>query len=130
MRINHLVATVVMLSAFTAVDAKAANTVSVLQFGAVNFSSTTQSGPVNNTATTLQFGAFNQASSSQSGSLAAVNSIAIGQGGTTPTATNGAVAGQAGGFNTSLIGQIGLNNTAAVGQLGILNGSTILQAVP
>ena len=130
MRINHLVATVVTLCALATVDAKAANTANVLQFGAVNFSSTTQTGPVNNTATTLQFGAFNQASISQSGSLASVNSIAIGQGGTTPTATNSAAAGQVGGFNTSLIGQIGLNNSAAVGQLGILNGSTILQQFP
>lgn len=130
MRIHYLAATVVTLSALTAVDAKADNTATVLQFGTVNLSSTNQASPGNNTATTLQFGAFNQASSVQAGSLASVNSATIGQGGTTPTATNNAAIGQVGGANTSLIGQIGLNNTAAVGQFGILNGSTILQAAP
>ena len=87
MRINYLVATVITLSALTSVDAKADNTVSVLQFGTANVSSTTQIGPVNNTATTLQFGATNQATSVQLGSLSSVNSATIGQGGTTPTAS-------------------------------------------
>ncbi|WP_245330266.1 hypothetical protein [Bradyrhizobium sp. AS23.2] len=84
MRMKHLFTTVVMLSALTAVEAQAANSVSVLQFGATNLSSTVQTGPVNNTATTLQFGATNIASSLQLGSLASVNSATIGQGGTTP----------------------------------------------
>ena len=129
MRMSCLImAMVVTVSALTAVDAKADNTASVLQFGAANLSSTTQTGPVNNTATTLQFGATNQAASLQSGSLSSVNSAAIGQGGTTPTANNTAAVGQFGGANTSLIGQIGLNNTASVGQIGFLNGCTILQA--
>jgi hypothetical protein len=66
----------------------------------------------------------------QLGSFSSVNSVTIGQGGTTPTATNIATAGQVGGANTSLIGQIGLNNAAGVSQLGILNGSTILQQAP
>jgi hypothetical protein len=130
MRIKYLVATAVTLSALTAVEAKAANTATVLQFGTANVSSTSQTGPVDNTATTLQFGAFNLASSTQAGSLASVNSATIGQGGTTPTATNIAAVAQIGGANTSLIGQIGLNNAAAATQLGILNGSTILQAAP
>nr|WP_256468050.1 hypothetical protein [Bradyrhizobium sp. 174] len=66
----------------------------------------------------------------QTGSLLTVNTSVIGQGGTTATASNTALLGQAGGSNSSLIGQIGANNAAAVGQLGILNGSTILQQTP
>jgi len=78
----------------------------------------------------LQFGATNNATTVQTGSLFTVNTSVIGQGGTTPTATNTALAAQVGGSNSSLIGQIGANNTAGVGQLGILNGSTILQQTP
>jgi len=127
----HLTATVaVFFSVVTALDANADNTVNVLQFGTTNLSFTSQAGPANNTSIALQFGATNRATSLQSGPLSSVNTIVIGQGGTTNTATNTAIAGQIGGINSSLIGQIGANNAAGVAQLGILNGSTILQASP
>ena len=68
MRVNYLVVAVVSLNALTAVDAQAGNSVSVLQFGKTNLSSTSQSGPTNsNTAITLQFGATNKATSLQLG---------------------------------------------------------------
>jgi len=116
----HLTATVaVFFSVVTALDANADNTVNVLQFGTTNLSFTSQAGPANNTSIALQFGATNRATSLQSGPLSSVNTIVIGQGGTTNTATN-----------TAIAGQIGANNAAGVAQLGILNGSTILQASP
>jgi hypothetical protein len=130
MRNSYLVATVVTFSVLTAVAAQAGNSASVLQFGQTNNSFISQTGSTSNSATTMQFGATNTAVTLQTGSLLTVNSSVIGQGGTTATAFNTALAGQVGGSNSSLIGQIGANNTAGVGQLGILNGSTILQQAP
>ncbi|MGT2500970.1 curlin [Bradyrhizobium guangxiense] len=129
MRITYFIATLAAFGALTA-DAQAGNSASVLQFGTTNTSFISQSGGTSNNATTLQFGATNTATTLQSGSLLTVNNSVIGQGGTTVTASNIALAGQVGGSNSSLIGQIGANNTAGVGQLGILNGSTILQQAP
>jgi minor curlin subunit len=64
------------------------------------------------------------------GLISSVNTLTIGQGGTTSTAANSAKAGQVGGSNSSLIGQIGASNAAGIFQLGILNGSTVLQSAP
>ena len=73
--------------------AHAANSVSVLQFGGQNSSSTVQVGSTSNTATALQFGSVNGASALQIGlpSPATVNTSTIGQGG----GINTAIAGQA-----------------------------------
>jgi len=128
MSLHRLTAAIVIVFVSTTLDARADNSVSVLQFGTANLSSTTQTGTTTNGAITLQFGSSNQASSVQSGSISplTVNTLVIGQGGS----TNVAAAGQVGGSNTSLIGQIGASNSSAVSQLGLLNGSTILQASP
>lgn len=111
--------------------ARAANTITVLQFGGTNQSSTAQFGSTTNSSFTLQFGSANQASALQVGAIALTtnNTSVIGQGGDA-TAVNTAQTGQIGGSNTSLTGQIGGSNSSAVSQLGILNGSTILQASP
>ncbi|HET7849348.1 MAG TPA: curlin [Pseudolabrys sp.] len=109
-------------------SAHAQNTVSVLQFGTVNVSSTTQSGATSNTATTLQFGSVNWAGSTQSGPVLAptVNNATIGQSG---TISNFAAVGQLGWSNTSTIGQLGALNTGAIMQTGVSNGSLVIQQV-
>lgn len=131
MRPSHLVAAAALLSMLAAGDGRAANSLSVLQFGTFNQSLSVQSGAsLSNTATTLQFGVSNVAVSHQTGSLSTVNTLAIGQGGTTLGSTNSATSGQIGGSNGSLIGQIGGTNSANTFQAGLLNGSTVLQSSP
>src|SRR5512143_516913 len=117
----RLVAVVIIICISSALDARADNSISVLQFGATNLSLTSQTGTTANNSITLQFGAINQANTLQSGSISpsTINSSVIGQGGFTGTAlTNTAAASQAGGSNTSVIGQIGSSNTAGASQLG------------
>jgi len=102
------------------------NTVTVLQFGALNVSSTVQSGNTSNSAETLQFGGVNQATATQFGSIvpSTINNSIIGQLGTSSTAT----VLENGGPNMSFVGQIGGANAATISQLGILNGSSVIQA--
>lgn len=128
MSFRPLAAIVALSVSISAVGyAHAANTVNVLQFGGVNYSSTLQVGSTLNTATTLQFGAVNRASTVQVGSPATINNSVIGQGG----GINAATVGQIGGFNSSFIGQIGSSNFAGASQVGLfLNGSQIIQQSP
>src|SRR6516165_7558673 len=80
---------VLAFSLCTSQTALADNTVLVLQFSALNVSSTVQSGNTSNTAEALQFGGINQATATQFGSIvpSTINNSIIGQLGTSSTAT-------------------------------------------
>jgi len=111
--------------------AQAANTITTVQSGNSNDSSTVQSGPAatSNSATLLQLGFFNNGSAGQTGGNNTSDAVQIGPGFTADAARNTLAVGQngLGGTNTQNSFQANSNSVAASFGATPLNSAVITQ---